>query len=313
MAPRSRRACSVGESVASLPLTVMPRASMIRAIADSPAPPMPTKCTRPSWSAGSSSSGTGTFIGRLQRPSVASRSSASRGTSRRGRGTHRRQPVGVGDQSRHGGRDPLRAHRPVGDEQPAPGVDDRAGVVLLLAVADRQRHEDGRQADRRGLGHRGGAGPADHEVGRGVGQVHPVDEGRRRRTGPRRCPATSPRTGGPTTCSTWTPAAASAGAAPDDRLVEPARALRAAGHQQRGAVGVEPEERAGLVATRGPVQARDHRADRQADVLRPRQRGVGEAHARPASATRAPDLVGQAGQRVLLVHDEGSRRRRAAR
>ncbi len=47
---------------------------------------MPTKCTRPSWSAGSSTSGTGTFTARLLPPAAsstirASRSSASRGIS----------------------------------------------------------------------------------------------------------------------------------------------------------------------------------------------------------------------------------------
>ena len=55
-APSRARDCR-----ASLPLTLMPRASMMRAMPDSPAPPMPTKWTRPSWSAGSSSSGTGTL------------------------------------------------------------------------------------------------------------------------------------------------------------------------------------------------------------------------------------------------------------
>ena len=45
-----------------------------------------------------------------------------------------------------------RRERRVGDEQRSPGVDDRPGVELLLAVADRQRHEDGGYADRGGLG-----------------------------------------------------------------------------------------------------------------------------------------------------------------
>ena len=56
---------------------------MIRAIADSPAPPMPTKCTWPSRSAGSSSSGTPfrTFIAPVSSTMRASFSSASRGIS----------------------------------------------------------------------------------------------------------------------------------------------------------------------------------------------------------------------------------------
>ena len=63
VAPRARKASRVRDSLASLPVTVMPRASMMRAMPESPAPPMPTKCTVPSWSAGSSVSGTGTLIG----------------------------------------------------------------------------------------------------------------------------------------------------------------------------------------------------------------------------------------------------------
>ena len=73
-------------SLSSLPVTTRPRDAMIRAMAERAAPPMPTKCTRPSSSAGSSTSGTGTFIGRpacepTSRTMRASRSSASRGTS----------------------------------------------------------------------------------------------------------------------------------------------------------------------------------------------------------------------------------------
>ena len=67
-AQRRAAPASVGESVPSLPLTAMPRASMIRAMPDRPAPPMPTKWTRPSRSAGRISSGTGTFTRRSGRP-----------------------------------------------------------------------------------------------------------------------------------------------------------------------------------------------------------------------------------------------------
>ena len=80
---------------------VMPRASMIRAMPESPAPPMPTKCTVPSWSAGSSTSGTGTFIGRPppgagarpRRIISASLSSASSGIRSRGGRRHRGEPA----------------------------------------------------------------------------------------------------------------------------------------------------------------------------------------------------------------------------
>ena len=47
---------STSEGMESLPDTAIPRASMIRAIPDMPAPPMPAKCTRPSWVSGSTPS-----------------------------------------------------------------------------------------------------------------------------------------------------------------------------------------------------------------------------------------------------------------
>ena len=218
-APRARSASSVRDSLASLPVTVMPRASMIRAMPESPAPPMPTKCTRPSSVGGQQVVGDGDPHRR--RPGVrgastrsASFSSASSGIRSRGGGRHRGQPVGVGEQGGHGAAHPLRGQGGVGDQQPAAGVDDRPGVEGLLAVADRQRHEDRRQADAGHLGDGVAAGAADHGVGGGVGEVHPVDvrhhdvrraAGRRLRARPRPC--------GPTTCSTCTPAAAKAGAA----------------------------------------------------------------------------------------------------
>ena len=82
---RGENAQTLASVTASLPLTGTPRASMIRAMPESPAPPMPTKCTRPSWSAGRSTSGTGTFIG----PPPGSSGRASR---RRRAGSGPRQP-----------------------------------------------------------------------------------------------------------------------------------------------------------------------------------------------------------------------------
>ena len=57
---------------------------------------------------------------------------------------------------------------------PPPAVDDRLGVERLLAVAVRQRHVHRGQADRGRLGDGHRPGPAQHEVGGGVGQVHPL-------------------------------------------------------------------------------------------------------------------------------------------
>ena len=106
---------------------------MIRAMPDRPAPPMPTKCTRPSWSAGSSSSGTGTLIGGAsaaggERPS-------GRASRRRRAGSARRRRADivasrVGSVARAGTVAATHSgvSAPSCDEQRAPGVDDRAGV-----------------------------------------------------------------------------------------------------------------------------------------------------------------------------------------
>ncbi len=61
VAPSARRPTRTLESLASLPETGTPRASMIRAIPLMPAPPIPTKCTLPSSSAGSTRSGGATI------------------------------------------------------------------------------------------------------------------------------------------------------------------------------------------------------------------------------------------------------------
>ena len=307
---RSRRAraapASVGESLPSLPLTVMPRASMIRAIPESPAPPMPTKCTRPSRSTGQQLGGDRDLHGatparRLEHHPGQLLVGVAR-DQRRGRGPHRGQPFGVGRERGDRARDPVGGQVGVGDQQPAAGVDDRAGVVLLLAVADRQRHEDRRQPDGRGLGHARGAGAAHDQVGGGVGEVHPVDEvdddvrhGTRLRRG------LALRTDD---VQHLHPGGRQRGGGAGDRLVELAGALRAAGDQQRRPVGVEAEELPRLGAQRRAVEPGDHRADRQADVLRVRQRGVGEADRDPLRDPGA-GLVGQAGYGVLLVHEQG--------
>ena len=68
----------------------------------------------------------------------ASLSSASRGTSAAAAAPIAGEPVGVGHQRRDVVGDPVGREVGVGDEQRAPGVDDRPRVVLLLAVADRE-------------------------------------------------------------------------------------------------------------------------------------------------------------------------------
>ena len=172
-------------SWSSLPVTGRPREAMIRAMAESagaadadevhPAEPGRRAAAR---------RGPGTSCGdppASRRPTSstmrASCSSASRGISAGGRRPHRRQPAAVGQQRRHVAATQAEVRAASCDQQRAAGLDDRARVVLLLAVADRQRHEDRREADRRGLGDAVGAAARQHQVGGGVGEVHPVDEG----------------------------------------------------------------------------------------------------------------------------------------
>ena len=175
---------------------------------------MPTKCTRPSWSAREQ------LVGdrdphRPPPPPPRPRSAASLlvGVARDQR-RRRRRPSRPAARGRWRGRARCAAtHSGVSaassTSSAAAGVDDRAGVERLLAVADRQRHEDRRQPDGGGLGDGVGARPGRPQVGGGVGEVHPVDERHARRTADRRARRRRrPRPSGPTTCSTWTPASA---------------------------------------------------------------------------------------------------------
>ncbi len=169
----------------------------------------------------------------------------------------------------HGRGHPLRGQRGVLHQQPAAGVDDRAGVELLLAVADRQRHEHRRQPDGGDLGDGVGPGPADHQVGRGVGEVHAVDVRQhdvRRLAGLARHRRLALRTDDVDHLHTR---GDERRRRRGERLVQPARALRAAGDQHGRPVGVEPELATGLAAQRRPVEGGDHPPDRQPDV-RPR-------------------------------------------
>ena len=142
---------------------------------------------------------------------------------------------------------PLRRQRGVVDEQSAARLYHGLGVEGLFAVADRQRHVGRRQPDGGHFGDGLRARPAEHHVGRGVREVHPVHV---RYRDVRRQP------GGVVAAvlalradhvQDLDAARAKAGA-PRHGLVEPAGALRAAGDQQRRQVGVEPEARAPLGA-----------------------------------------------------------------
>ena len=183
------------------------------------------------------------------------------------------------------------------DEQPAAGVDDRAGVEGLLAVADRQRHEDRRQADGGDLGDGVGAGS-----GRARGR-------RRRRRGPcgrrtaARRTAASPAVPGHQRLALR----ARRRAAPAPR---PRRRLRAAADtdwlsrrapceppvtSSVGRSASSPKVRPRLVAQRGPVERGDHPADRQPDVRARARSGVSGKLVATWSVNRAPSLFAMPG------------------
>ena len=237
--------------------------------------------------------------GHLHRAPTSSTIRATNSSASRGMTAEAAAPM-VAQPRRCRRRGPARARRPTrsvssasSTSRPPPASTTGIGVEHLLAVADRQRHEDGGQADRGRLGDAVGARPAHREVGGGEGEVHPVDVldddvghvGRRRGRA---------AVLGPTTCSTCTPGGGERAGGRRHGLVEPARTLGAAGDQQRRPVRVEAEERAGLGAQGGAVEAGDHRADRQPDVLGLAQRRVREAH-RTRSANRAPALLARPG------------------
>ena len=239
-APSARSACEGAGLLASLPLTAMPRASMMRAMPDRPAPPMPTKCTRPSASAARHLVGDGDPHRRPPRGAQAPCGPAAR---RRRAGSARPRPAtsspaasgrvarsgrvaeahsGVKAASSTSSPPPASttgralsacSPLPIGSGTKTAGSPTAATSVTVFAPARQTR-----------------------QVGGGVGEVHPVDVAAPRRTAGRPVAGVHrrPRRAGPTTCSTCTPAAASAGWALPDRLVQPARALGPTGDQQRG-------------------------------------------------------------------------------
>ena len=110
-----------------VPVTGMPRASMIRATPDMPAPPMARKCTRPSVAGvGDVGAEVEAGCGRVVRSPLrgsarcraalrarastmsARRSSASRSPERAARAAHREQPLAVGGEGQQVRRRPTR-------------------------------------------------------------------------------------------------------------------------------------------------------------------------------------------------------------
>src|SRR5579859_6904250 len=140
---------------------------MIRAMPDIPAPPMPTKCTRPPASPG----GTG--------PPEPPRGSAMRASAtgdlqdgpgellvgvavaeRGGGGRHAGYLVDVDQHRQQPVPDPLWSELIVGQQHPAAVLDDGQCVEPLLAVPDRQRDVRRGEPDSGELGAGVRAGPA---------------------------------------------------------------------------------------------------------------------------------------------------------
>ena len=180
------------ESLRSEPLTAMPRAISSRASPRMPAPPMPTR-----WSArhaagsgtgerrdaprrGASNGGRrsprdGTLTGGRPRHVGEPRRRVRRGERRR-RFRHRRQPVGAVQRATIRVGQALRRQLVVRQDPRRRRAAARARSPPVARRRVRVRDEQRRQRRTRRSRDRGGARARDHQVGGGVGQVHPIDE-----------------------------------------------------------------------------------------------------------------------------------------
>ena len=306
------------------PETGTPRASRIRAMPLIPAPPMPDEVHRAQLRQRRHRVRPGGHVRGAHRsvppPSStmsASRSSASgtpaaaacRGVpGQRGRvGEQRHQVLGS-----------IQAGVEVGvlHQQAAAGLDDRQRVAPLLAVADRQRDERRRQPDggQLGDGHRARPGTGRGRRRRRRGPCVP-DSPRPRRAPTRRARRRPSRrcSSGPRACSTCTPAAVSASAAPTAARFSEAAPCEPPNDEQGGPVGVQAELGAGLGPPGGPVQRADRRPQRHADVLAAVQRRARATVTATRAASRAPTRLASPGSAFCSCTTIGTLARRAAR
>ena len=317
----------------------MPRASMIRAMPDRPAPPMPTKCTGPSSSAGSSTSGTGTFTGRLlagggswgvRRPQHqvgellvgVERDHAARRGATSPRGGRGRSAGRAAWRATHSG---VSAASETSSPPPASTTGRAFSACSPLPIGSGTKTAG--RPDPGDLGDRVRAGAADHRVGGGVREVHPVDV---RLDDVRRAARRALGRGlaglGPTMCSTWTPAAASAGAAAATDWLSRRAPWEPPVTSSVGRSGSRPKLGAGLGPQRGPVEGAIIRRI-GSPVQGVRQVGAGEAggdvrgepgaelvgDARAARCPRAPPAGACGGGRRGTPAPRRSRRSRPPR
>ena len=318
-APRARSATTPRDSLASEPDTSPPRSSRMRAMPDMPAPPMPTMCTRCSsaGSCGAAHRRRFRLIATSALRATSSATSATRCAASRwpasaaaaviaaSRGASPSSPATVSATN-------SRRQLGVGDHQAAARVDHRQRVESLFAVADRQRHVHRGQADRRHLGDRHRAGPADRQVGGGVGQIHPVQVRHRdvRRIagcglGQLEGVLRAVRVQHRNTCC------GKVFGGGGDRPVDRLRALRAAEHQQHLGVVGEAEVRARLARSAARSSDGDRRAHRHADHLGAAQPGIRHRGQHPPRRAGA-DPVGQPALALASWITTGTRRRRSA-
>ena len=146
-----------------------------------PAPPIPTMwmrwgVRRSSWGSAGRGGGGGGVRGvsghghRPARPPWQRRRVAQAS----GGSAHGRETVGIGEQRRHLGLQPLRIAFGVGHDRRAGGNQCLGIAGLMVPWRTRQRHQDGRDAAHQELGHRHGPGTAHEKVGGTIENGHPI-------------------------------------------------------------------------------------------------------------------------------------------
>ena len=194
--------------------------------------------------------------------------------------------------------EPLRSEFRVLDQQATPGPHHRQRIAPLLAVADRQRHIDRREAHRGDFGAGHGATADNREIGGRIREIHPLDE-RHRVVAGTGCGC---RIAGAVGVQHLHTRREQVVQACGQDVVEPRRALRSAEHEEHRSIGAQAEIDPSGPAHRRSVQFADHPAQRQAELARPPDRSGDRAEHQVGPPGGHP--VGEARGRIGLVHDD---------